>query len=176
MNDTLLVDDDPDFLAQMARAFRRRGFAVRTAQSATAAIEQTADRIPDRAVVDLRLGRDHGLEVVQALLRIDDRIRVVVLTAYGSIATATRAIRLGAVDYVTKPAHLDDLLAAFEAAERPADAAEPLRDDPATLAEAEWEYIQRILAECDGNITRTAEILGIHRRSLQRKLGRGPGG
>jgi len=112
------------------------------------------------------------LTVVRDLLRVDPTTRIVVLTGFGSIATATRAIRLGAIDYLTKPADCDDLIAALRQSEDALDVSE--QDSPLTLAEAEWEHINRVLTDCGGNVTRAAKKLGIHRRSLQRKLQRPP--
>jgi two-component system, response regulator RegA len=170
----LIVDDDEGLRTQLARAFTRRGFRVRTAAGHEEAIDLAADEAPALAIVDLRIERDNGLEVVRDLLRIEPSTRVVVLTGYGSIATAIKAMRLGAVDYLEKPADADDLIAAFSQAERlPEIEGEPSRE-PASLAKAEWEHIQRVLTECDGNVTHAAQLLGIHRRSLQRKLRRPP--
>ena len=169
----LVVDDDDSLREQLARAFAARGFAVRSAATAEAAIELAADESPELAVVDLRIGADNGLALVRDLLRVDDTTRVIVLTGYGSIATAVKAMRLGAVDYLNKPADLDDLIAAFEHADKPLSTR---TDDHAapSLARVEWEHIQRVLTDCGGNVTRAAKVLGIHRRSLQRKLRRPP--
>ncbi len=169
----LVVDDDVRLRAHLARAFEGRGCWVRAAASAEEAIELAADESPELAVVDLRIGSDDGLAVVRDLLRIDPATRVIVLTGYGSIATAVKAMRLGAVDYLTKPADLDDILAAFGQLERPLVAGDGERSVP-SLAAVEWEHIQRVLADCGGNVTKAAEVLGLHRRSLQRKLRRRP--
>ncbi|MEZ4446559.1 MAG: response regulator [Polyangiaceae bacterium] len=171
----LVVDDDEDLREQLVRAFRRRGYEVRGAATVDAAIELAADESPELAVVDLRIGGASGLTVVRDLLRIDPMTRVVVLTGYGSIASATKAMRLGAVDYLTKPADVEDLIAAFAQTERPVLDARELDHDPPSLARAEWEHINRVLEDCGGNITHAAEKLKIHRRSLQRKLRRPPG-
>ncbi len=168
----LVVDDDHALREQLTRAFARRGLDARGAASAEQARERAAEDSPELAVVDLRIGGDNGLEVVRDLLRIDPATKIVVLTGYGSIATAVKAMRLGAVDYLTKPADVDDLLAAFAHADAAIAPAEELR--PASLARVEWEHIQRVLADCDGNVTHAAQQLGIHRRSLQRKLRRAP--
>jgi len=167
----LVVDDDPPLRTHLVRAFADRGWDVRGAATAEEAIECAADVSPEHAVVDLRIGADSGLAVVRDLLRIDETTRIVVLTGFGSIATATRAIRLGAIDYLTKPADCDDLITALAQGQ----AREvPDQQSPLTLAEAEWEHINRVLADCNGNVTHAAKKLGIHRRSLQRKLQRPP--
>lgn len=169
----LVCDDDATFTGYLVRAFCERGFRAVGAHDYERAMELVAEHRPEWAVVDLMLGTDNGLELVRDLLRADATLQVVVLTGYGSIATAVRAVRLGAKDYLSKPANADDLLAAFT------HRGEPLasREAPAapTLADAEWEHIQRVLADCSGNITHAAQRLGVHRRSLQRKLNRGRG-
>jgi len=168
----LVVDDDRPLRTHLVRAFSDRGWEARGAATAEQAIEAAADASPEHAVVDLRIGADSGLTVVRDLLRVDPTTRIVVLTGFGSIATATRAIRLGAIDYLTKPADCDDLIAALRQSEDALDVSE--QDSPLTLAEAEWEHINRVLTDCGGNVTRAAKKLGIHRRSLQRKLQRPP--
>lgn len=164
----LLVDDDERLRERLARALRDRGYTVSTADSAEAALAPRSER-PTHAVVDLRMPGMGGLELTQALVQRDPDLRVVVLTGYGSIATAVDAIRLGAVNYLTKPADADMVLAAFVRGED-----EPLAEAPEyeapSLARAEWEHIQRVLDDCGGNITRAAKTLGLHRRTLQRKL------
>lgn len=168
----LVLDDDDKLREQLSRAFTSRGFAVRSASDVETAIELAADESPELAVVDLRIGNESGLTAVRDLLRIDEATKIVVLTAYGSIATAVRALRLGAVDYLTKPVDLDDLLAAFAHADKPTSARGG--GDTPSLARVEWEHIQRVLTDCHGNVTQAAKMLGIHRRSLQRKLQRPP--
>lgn len=169
----LVVDDDDSLREQLSRAFARRGFTARSAATVESAIELAADESPELAVVDLRIGEESGLTAVRDLLRIDPTTKIVVLTGYGSIATAVRAMRLGAIDYLTKPADLDDLLAAFEHADAPRESRDQDRAAP-SLARVEWEHIQRVLADCGGNVTQAAKVLGLHRRSLQRKLRRPP--
>ena len=170
----LLVDDDERFRSRLALAFRERGYDVREAASAEEAIELARAESPEYAVVDLRMPGQGGLEAVRRLKQIDVSTNVVVLTGYGSIATALEAVRLGATHYLTKPAEIDELLAAFERS-----ALSPLEDPPApdavaSLARAEWEHINRVLTECGGNISQAARLLGMHRRSLQRKLAKFP--
>jgi len=131
---------------------------------------------PELAVVDLRMPDGSGLELLKALKEIDPATQVVMLTGYGSISTAVQAVRLGASHYVPKPADADDILAAFEKAQQPAAPPTPGTIDfqPPTLARAEWEHINRVLGDCGGNISEAARRLGIHRRSLQRKLQKHP--
>src|SRR5690606_10955451 len=172
----LIVDDDPTFRDRLARAFRRRGYEVRTAGGYDAALALASQESPAVAIVDLKMPYHSRLAAPRAPKPADPRTQVVVLTGYGSIATAVDAVRLGAAHYVQKPADVDEILAAFERGERPplvGDLDEPL--SPPTLEQKEWEYIQQVLADCEGNISRAARRLGIHRRTLQRKLQRRPG-
>jgi two-component system, response regulator RegA len=167
----LLVDDDGVLRERLARALRDRGYEVRTAASYEAAVAVANNDSPELAVVDLRMPGRSGLEVLRELLRIDPSTRVVVLTGYGSIATAVEAMRLGAVHYLAKPADADDLVAAFTRDEQA-----PVEHTFAapSLARAEWEHIQRVLSDCAGNVSEAARRLGVHRRSLQRKLTKHP--
>jgi two-component system response regulator RegA len=126
------------------------------------------------AVVDLRLPRKNGLELVRDLLEIEPTIRVVMLTGYGSIDTAVDATRLGAVNFIQKPADADDILAAFDRGEKPPLSESDIDYDAPSLARVEWEHINRVLADCGGNISEAARRLGIHRRTLQRKLNAKP--
>ena len=171
----LLVDDDAALRKRLARAFEARGFAVREADGALAALALAREESPELAVVDLRVPDGDGLEVVRALQSIDPTTVVVVLTGYGSIATALEAVRLGATHYLTKPADVDELIAAF-ARDGGVVADEAPRNEhaPPTLARVEWEHIQRVLTDCAGNVSEAARRLGIHRRSLQRKLAKYP--
>ena len=174
----LLVDDDERLRSRMARAFEERGYEAQQADGYDAALAIAAEESTEFAVVDLRMPGKSGLEVVRELHRVDPATKIVVLTGYGSIATALEAMRLGATHYLTKPADVDEVIASFDR-----DNAEPAKDleaaegtEPETpsLARVEWEHIQRVLTDCDGNITKAAERLGIHRRSLQRKLAKFP--
>jgi two-component system response regulator RegA len=162
----LLVEDDEILRARLARAFRDRGLVVTESDSAEAAIEAAREDSPELAVVDLRLPRASGLEVVRELATLDPTTVVVVLTGYGSIATALEATRLGARRYLTKPADADQILAALDGQS----AADVSLGDVPSLARVEWEHIQRVLHDCNGNISQAARLLGLHRRSLQRKL------
>lgn len=170
LHSMLLVDDDAVLRERLAKAFRERGFEVRTAGSFDEAVTLAEVESPEYAIVDLRMPGQGGLELVKALHGIDEMTRILVLSGYGSVATAVDAIHLGAVNFVTKPADAEDLLAAFERSERedPTDSTEGYQAP--TLARAEWEHIQRVLTDCGGNVSEASRRLGIHRRSLQRKL------
>ena len=174
----LLVDDDERLRSRMARAFEERGYEAQQAEGYDGAIEIAEHESTEYAVVDLRMPGKSGLEVVRELRRIDPATKIVVLTGYGSIATALEAVRLGATHYLTKPADVDEVIASFDrgdtetAVEAPA--AEGGAPETPSLARVEWEHIQRVLTDCGGNITKAAEKLGIHRRSLQRKLSKFP--
>ena len=167
----LVVDDDEPFRSRLSRALRSRGLDVREASDVTSAIASATHDSPEMAVVDLRLPDGSGLEIVKALHQLDASTAIVVLTGYGSIATALEAVRLGAVNYLTKPVDADRVLAAFDApADTPTSATADLQPDTPSLARVEWEHINRVLVDCGGNISEAARVLGVHRRSLQRKL------
>ena len=174
----LLVDDDERLRSRMARAFEERGYEAQQAEGYDDAIAIAEHESTEYAVVDLRMPGKSGLEVVRELHRIDPATKLVVLTGYGSIATALEAVRLGATHYLTKPADVDEVIASFDRGDADAAAEAPAAEDetPQTpsLARVEWEHIQRVLTDCGGNITKAAEMLGIHRRSLQRKLSKFP--
>lgn len=170
----LIVDDDRVLRERLARALRERGFEVNTASSYDEAMALASEESPEMAVVDLRMPGRSGLELVRELHDLDPQTKVVVLTGYGSIATAVEAVRLGATNYVAKPADVDDLLAAFARGDAPPLSTTDLDYTAPSLARAEWEHINRVLADCAGNISEAARRLGIHRRSLQRKLQKYP--
>lgn len=165
----LVVDDDAVFRERLVRAFRTRGLEARGAGDAEEALALAREESPELAVVDLRMPGLGGLELVRELRAIDPATQVVMLTGYGSIATAVEAMRLGAVHYLPKPADADEILAAFT----PGETHEPVAEVP-SLARAEWEHINRVLADCGGNVSQAARLLGVHRRSLQRKLSKHP--
>jgi two-component system response regulator RegA len=169
----LVVEDDDVFRARLVRAFRDRGLLAASAADGVEAAAVAKELRPTRAVVDLRMPGEDGLEVLRRLLELDADTTVVILTGYGSIATAKDAIRLGAVDYLTKPVDTDQILAAFERGSAEPDGSPATLTAP-SLARLEWEHIQRVLTDCDGNVSRAARVLGIHRRSLQRKLAKMP--
>lgn len=171
----LVVDDDATFRGRLVRALETRGFEVRAASDVPIALEMARAESPELAVVDLRMPGGSGLDLVRELKAIDQGTNIVVLTGYGSIATALEAVRLGATHYLTKPADVDDILAAFARAHRPPPlSAAALEHEVPSLARTEWEHINRVLTDCGGNITQAARLLGLHRRSLQRKLSKYP--
>ena len=185
----LVVDDDETYRTALARAFERRGFQVLTADSADAALALARRASVDFASVDLRMPGGSGLELVRELKRLHPSAAVVVLTGYGSIATAVEAVKLGATNYLAKPADANDLLRAFGVlpatpSERgPTGAPPPAPNATATppaerevpsLARVEWEHMNRVVADCGGNISKAARLLRMQRRSLQRKLAKYP--
>nr|WP_158873222.1 ActR/PrrA/RegA family redox response regulator transcription factor [Antarcticirhabdus aurantiaca] len=163
----LLVDDDRPFLQRMSRALESRGFAVATAESVAEGLAAMRTSAPAYAVVDLRLGDGNGLEIVERLQRAREDARVVVLTGYGNIATAVSAVKLGAIDYLAKPADADEVIAAL--LRDPGDRAEP-PENPMSADRVRWEHIQRVYEMCDRNVSETARRLSMHRRTLQRIL------
>lgn len=169
----LVIDDDPTFNAVLARALARRGFAVRGATCAEEALAFAAAEPPDRVVLDLNLGQASGLGLIEPLLQIHPECRIVVLTGYASIVTAVDAIKLGAIQYLAKPVEVDAILAAFDHTAAP-DREMEASAEPLSVNRLEWEHIQRVLREHDGNISATARALKMHRRTLQRKLAKRP--
>lgn len=167
----LLVEDDERFRERLGRALTARGCEVRAVASVDEALAAARLESPELAVVDLKLPVGSGLDVVRGLHAIDPTTRIVVLTGYGSIATALESVKLGATHYLTKPVDADQVLAAFEGRDV---AQEPPTVEVPSLARVEWEHIQRVLNDCDGNVSQAARLLGIHRRSLQRKLSKFP--
>ncbi len=167
--DYLVVDDDKEFRSRLVRALVRRSYSVVEAESVSQAEQMLDTHIPSRAVVDLRMPGASGLELVKSLRDRLPETEVVMLTGHGSISTAVEAMRYGARNYLTKPADADQVLAAFR--DTPPETAAPM-PPVASLDDIEWEHIQRVLRECDGNVTHAARLLGMHRRSLQRKLAR----
>jgi two-component system response regulator RegA len=163
----LIVDDDRPFLQRLARAMESRGFAVETAESVAEGMRKVDASAPAFAVVDLRLGDGHGLDVVDLLRRRRPDARAIVLTGYGNIATAVTAVKMGAVDYLAKPADADDIYAALTqgTADRP-----PPPENPMSADRVRWEHIQRVYELCERNVSETARRLNMHRRTLQRIL------
>ncbi len=172
----LVVDDDDVFRDRLARAFADRGFDVRAAGDVAGALALAEEDAPELAVVDLRLGAGSGLTLVDGLLALEPATRIVVLTGWGSVTTAVDALRRGAVHYLQKPADIDEILRALLGEEADAHVDDGAADGPSTpsLARQEWEYIQRVMAECEGSVSAAARRLGLHRRSLQRKLQKRP--
>ncbi len=168
----LIVDDNTDLATTLARSFERRGYAVRTAASAEEAAVMAPDFKPDNAVVDLRMGGASGLECVRDLHAFDPDMRIVVLTGYASITTAVEAIKLGACHYLAKPANAQDIIDAFGKMEGSTEV--PVGERKSSIKTLEWERINEVLAETQYNISETARRLGMHRRTLARKLGKKP--
>jgi len=170
----LLVDDEELFRERLARAFSQRGFKVFTAGNFDEAMRVIDKEKPAMGVIDLKMPGKSGLELIAAAREINPDMQMVVLTGYGSIATATEAVRLGALYYLPKPADVDDILSAF--ARNPELNLEVDQDEfsAPSLARAEWEHINRVLTDCDGNISLAAKKLDLHRRTLQRKLQKYP--
>ena len=170
----LIVDDDTAFLQVMARALTRRGFEVHTAETAGQAIAMARDHTPKYALVDLKLAESSGLDLVPDLVALDPAMKIVVLTGYASITTAVTAVKRGAANYLPKPAGVDEIVSAF--GEPTPEAAEDGDYSPMSVERLEWEHIQKVLAEHDGNVSATARALGMYRRTLQRKLAKKPRG
>jgi two-component system response regulator RegA len=168
-----IVEDDEPFRQRMARALEARGFDVRAAASIKEAQALLAHDPPEFVVLDLRMPDGNGLDLIPLLTDADPETRIVVLTGYGSIATAMEAVRRGATDYLTKPVDADDIVNAFaRAGATPQDVTVP--HTPMSLDRVEWEHISRVLLECQHNVSEAARVLGMHRRSLQRKLAKYP--
>lgn len=163
----LLVDDDRPFLQRLSRAMETRGFVVTMAETVREGSLFAKDSNPDFAVVDMRLEDGNGLDVVSILQEHSSETRVIVLTGYGNIATAVTAVKLGAIDYLAKPADADDVYAALM--QDPNDKAEP-PENPMSADRVRWEHIQRVYELCDRNVSETARRLNMHRRTLQRIL------
>ena len=170
----LLVDDDPTYCSVLACALENRGYAVSVAHSAAVAVEMMDRVMPQYAIFDLRLPDKSGLHLVSHLRKTCDSTRIVVLTGYGSICTAIDAIKLGATYYLTKPANADEIVAAFNNCEPEVEAESRNAPQSVSLNRVEWEHIQRVLAEAGGNISAAARAMNMHRRTLQRKLGKNP--
>ena len=172
----LIVDDDDIFRNRLCRAFTARGWEAIGAADGPSALELSSQSSPDLAVVDLRLPGMSGLDIVQALRILDETTCIIMLTGYGSIATALTATKLGADHYLSKPADADQILNAFHKITEGADdsLSEPAAHSVPSLARVEWEHIQRVLTDCEGNVSQAAKLLGLHRRSLQRKLSKYP--
>lgn len=163
----LLVDDDSAFLRRLGRAMESRGFDVDIAESVAAGLAKVKAAPPAYAVVDLRLEDGNGLDVVSALHEKRQSAKVVVLTGYGNIATAVTAVKLGAIDYLAKPADADDV---FNALMMGPDEKAPPPENPMSADRVRWEHIQRVYEACDRNVSETARRLNMHRRTLQRIL------
>lgn len=169
----LVIDDDEVFRTRLSRAFRDRGWEARDAPEGESALRLAKEQSPDLAIVDLRMPGMGGLDLVRELRALDETMCIIMLTGYGSIPTALAATKLGASHFMSKPADADQILAAYR---KLMTGDESLLSNAAgaeivpSLARVEWEHIQRVLTDCDGNISQAAKLLGLHRRSLQRKL------
>lgn len=166
-NTLMLVDDDEAFVKRLAKAMEKRGFAVETAESVAAGKAIATARPPAYAVVDLRLDDGNGLDVVELLRERRPESRIVVLTGYGAIATAVAAVKIGATDYLAKPADARDVTNALLARK---DEMPPPPENPMSADRVRWEHIQRVYELCDRNVSETARRLNMHRRTLQRIL------
>ena len=172
-NRLLIVDDDEIFLQVLSRSMAKRGYEVISSEGIEDAVARSKESIPDMAVVDLKLEGESGLDLIPLLIDINPDMNIVVLTGYSSIATAVTAIKRGASDYLSKPATAGDVIKALSGEGK---SAEELEDfSPMSVERLEWEYIQKVLKENDGNISATARSLGMYRRTLQRKLAKKPG-
>jgi two-component system response regulator RegA len=168
----LIVDDDSTFCTVLANAMTKRGFNVTCAHSVDHALERAEACTPEYAVIDLRLPGVSGLTLVEKLKALDPGTRIVMLTGYASIATAVEAIKLGATHYLAKPVDVNEIMMAFERTSGDADV--QISAHPLSVGRLEWEYIQRVLNENKGNVSVTARVLNMHRRTLQRKLTKYP--
>lgn len=168
----LLVDDDEVFVTRLGRAMVKRGFDVRTALSVADAQHLIVEKTPAYAVIDLRLEDGNGLDVVEALRERREDARIVVLTGYGAIATAVAAVKMGATDYLAKPADANEVMAALLSS---GEQLPPPPENPMSADRVRWEHIQRVFEQCERNVSETARRLHMHRRTLQRILAkRGP--
>lgn len=164
----LLVDDDRPFLIRLARAMESRGFSIQTADTVAEALSTVNQDPPSYAVVDMRLGDGNGLDVIEAIRNANPDARTIMLTGYGNITTAVSAVKLGAVDYLAKPADADDIFAALTSDGQAAHVEPP--ENPMSADRVRWEHIQRVYELCDRNVSETARRLNMHRRTLQRIL------
>lgn len=163
----LIVDDDKPFQQRLARAMEKRGFITETADGVQDAVLKIKLKAPAFAIVDMRLDDGNGLDVIEKIHAKRSDSRAIILTGYGNIATAVTAVKLGAIDYLAKPADPDDILAAL--ARKPEEKAEP-PENPMSADRVRWEHIQRVYELCDRNVSETARRLNMHRRTLQRIL------
>jgi len=168
----LLVDDDETFCSVLKPALEKRNFQVTIANDVNTAIQLAEETEPEYAVIDLRIGYDSGLEMVKKLISLDTNTQIVMLTGFASIATAVEAIKLGAIHYLTKPASPDEIVRALYKNE--GDATVAINDNPLSVKRLEWEHLQKVLMQHDGNISAAARALNMHRRTLQRKLEKRP--
>jgi two-component system response regulator RegA len=170
----LVVDDDEVFRNRLCRALGQRKWEAEAVPGGDEAVRFARERSPDLVLVDLRMPGKGGLDVVQELRTVDSSMTIIVLTGYGSIPTAISAMKKGADHYLSKPVDADQILAVYDALRAAPRSALDVPETVPTLARVEWEHMQRVISDCDGNISQAARLLGIHRRSLQRKLAKYP--
>jgi len=168
----LLIDDDEVFSRILSLALTRRGFNVQTASDLQEARKNLDTHSPDYVVLDLKIGSESGLTLIEDLLAVNPMIKIVMLTGYASVATAVEAIKLGAIHYLTKPVSADDVVNALQKTE--GDAETPVENQTISVKRLEWEHMQKVLLEHNGNISAAARAMGMHRRTLQRKLQKKP--
>ncbi|WP_442498545.1 response regulator transcription factor [Methylobacter sp. sgz302048] len=168
----LLVDDDETFCNVLKSALQKRNYEVLVANNVKSGIMLAEQNLPEYAVIDLRIGHESGLELVKKLISLDDNTQIVMLTGFASIATAVEAIKLGAVHYLTKPANADEIVGALHKNE--GDSSVSISETPLSVKRLEWEHLQKVLMQHDGNISAAARALHMHRRTLQRKLEKRP--
>lgn len=169
----LIIDDDEVFRTRLGRAFFSRDWESLLAATVAEGVALATEHAPDLAIIDLRIGDENGLDIIRKLRSMDSTMYLIMLTGWGSIATAIEAVRGGADHYLSKPVDADQILAIYNAPEKSAANSSIVADVP-SLARVEWEHIQRVLTNCEGNISLAAKKLGLHRRSLQRKLSKYP--
>ena len=169
----LVVDDDVTFCSVLERALKRRQLTVATAHDGESALRSAADCQPTHAIVDLKLGQDSGMHLIKPLLMLNPEMQILMLTGYGSIPTAVEAVKTGAVNYLAKPVDVETILACFGSNDMSKQEAKPVATRM-SLKRLEWEHIQRVLEEHNGNISAAARSLNMHRRTLQRKLQKRP--
>jgi two-component system response regulator RegA len=168
----LLVDDDKVFCKVLKAALERRDYAVLVAHNLDKGLALAEQHLPEFAVIDLRIGHDSGLELVKKLMALDANTTCVMLTGFASIATAVEAIKLGAIHYLTKPTNADEIVNALNKIE--GDSGVSINKNPPSAKRLEWEHLQKVLLQHDGNISAAARALNMHRRTLQRKLEKKP--
>ncbi|GFO71065.1 two-component system, response regulator RegA [Bathymodiolus japonicus methanotrophic gill symbiont] len=168
----LLVDDDLTYCSVLKSALEKRGFSVSVAHDVKNGLTLAEQIEPEFAIIDLRIGHESGLELVQKLISLDDNTQIIMLTGYASIATAVEAIKLGAKHYLTKPANTDEIMHALH--KNSGDSSVAINENPLSVKRLEWEHLQKVLMEHDGNISAAARALNMHRRTLQRKLDKRP--
>lgn len=166
----LIIDDDEIFCQVLVRSLEKRGYEACYAVNSEQGLTLAQRFQPDNCLLDLKLGQETGLRLIDPLKQISPDLRIVILTGYASIATAVDAIKQGAFNYICKPAHADAIIAAFTGQPE----LETTNNDPLSVDRLEWEHIQRVLSEHSGNISAAARALGMHRRTLQRKLQKRP--